>query len=221
MRCSFCGSDTRPGLQFCTACGRPVSAAPTPGRSDSRRRLWPILGVVALLVVSVGTTILLVRAPAAADSQPPAPTTVAAPTTTTGALRSSPDLVAEPSTTGEGPADIVARERSTVSGLDGWWVPQISSKKVGMSADGIVYDEDAIVANYETWRSRYPQAVLLRSDDFATFTSPGFYVTAVAEPFSTAGAANSWCASAGLPRDDCFAKLLSTTPVSGGTVVHR
>jgi hypothetical protein len=113
------------------------------------------------------------------------------------------------------------RDRPTVERLVGFWVPQVSSKALGTLADGRTYTNDDIVADHRAWVDRFSDAVLLRSGDYSSFSNPNYWVTVVAEPFSTPGAANTWCASANLGPADCFAKLLSHTSGPGGASVHR
>ncbi|PVZ04557.1 hypothetical protein [Actinomycetospora cinnamomea] len=125
------------------------------------------------------------------------------------------------SSVGETLDQIVARDAATVSSLTGSWVPQVSSKRVGLEADGVVYDQEAILVDHLQLRSRYPDAVLLRSDRFATFSSSGFFVTVVAASFTTPTAANAWCDRAGLPADGCFAKRLATSTGGGPSTVPR
>ena len=76
----------------------------------------------------------------------------------------------------------------------------------GPSVDGRTFDEAAIVAEIEAAKARYPQAVVVRSDDYTSFRRPGFWVTLVAAPSSGPDGVNSWCDASGLGRDDCFAK---------------
>ena len=103
----------------------------------------------------------------------------------------------------------------------GSWVPQISSKAVGTVVDGRTFDEAAIVAEIEAAKARYPQAVVVRSDDYTSFRRPGFWVTLVAAPSSGPDGVNSWCDASGLGRDDCFAKRLSHSDGPAGNTVPR
>jgi hypothetical protein len=115
----------------------------------------------------------------------------------------------------------VTRDRPTVERLVGFWVPQVSSKARGTLADGRTYTDDDIVADHRTWVDRFSDAVLLRSGDYSSFSNPNYWVTVVAEPFSTPAEANAWCASANLGPSDCFAKLLSHGSGPAGASVHR
>jgi hypothetical protein len=120
-----------------------------------------------------------------------------------------------------GLAGQIDADRATAEQLVGTWVPQVSSKALGMNPDRRSFTEAAILADHDVWASRFPDVVLLRSDDYSTFVGAGYWVTIVARPFATAGAANAWCDAQGIPADDCFAKLLSHTATPTGSTVHR
>ncbi|WP_224401257.1 hypothetical protein [Pseudonocardia sp. ICBG1034] len=94
-------------------------------------------------------------------------------------------------------------------------MPQISSKSVGMYADGIVYGETDIWRDHSGLRSRY-DAVLLNSDDYATFTAPGtFWVTVVpSQATSSPDRVNRWCRQRGFTPDTCYAKVLGQSAYS-------
>lgn len=235
--CTECGAAQRTDLVFCTSCGHPQEAREDPCQpvddrlrdpdphevstlSPRRRPTWPALTTVSLLLVAAVVITVLVVGGGSAPAPPPPVTAPAS--GATGPAVVSPVPVAQPEESAATLlSDTVSQDAASMSSLDGSWVPQISSKSVGLRADGIVYDEAAILGDYRTSAARYPQAVLLRSDQFATFSSPGFYVTVIGVPYSTAAQANAWCDSEGLPSDACFAKRLSSTSVSGATVAHR
>jgi serine/threonine-protein kinase len=103
----------------------------------------------------------------------------------------------------------VAADEGSVSALAGFWVPQVSSKKVGLRADGIVYDNAAILTHYEGLKARFPDALLLWSGNWASFDSPDFVVVVIDRPSSTPDGALGWCYDQGIDRDNCFAKLIS------------
>jgi hypothetical protein len=95
---------------------------------------------------------------------------------------------------------------------EGEWVPQLSSKKVGLVADGITYTEQDIWNDHEKLRAGTPGAALLWSGDYTTFKYSDFWVTVVPSAHSrTADAANRWCASKGLDGDHCYAKRIGRT----------
>jgi hypothetical protein len=92
------------------------------------------------------------------------------------------------------------------------WVPQISSKRPDVPLpDGSVWDAASILEDHRSWRATYPRVRLLWSGDYTTYTYPDFWVTIVAIPYATPEEANAWCDANGLPREDCYAKLVSRT----------
>jgi len=211
--CDECGTPHRPGALFCTTCGRPVPPAAPPSRRLPAGVI-PVLVVIALAGVVAGGVYLLNSAESATtataagapnSSRPPA-TTRAATTAATPGER----LLAQASA--DGPA---------VESVVGYWVPQLSSKRVGTVDAGVVYDDAAILRDVLAYKSTYPQAVVLRSEAYTSFSQGGFWVTIVATPFTTAAAANAWCDAQGLGPDDCFAKRLSHTAGPQGNTVHR
>lgn len=116
--------------------------------------------------------------------------------------------------------DTVAGDRTQVEQLVGSWVPQVSSKRVGLEADGIVYDDAAILRDHEAMRQQHG-ALLLWSGDYSTFKEGSFWVSVVPVPFSTPEAANQWCDGAVPDRNACFAKLLSHTAGHQGATQQR
>ena len=73
----------------------------------------------------------------------------------------------------------------------------------------------------KSWRYRYPDALLPWSGDYSSDGPDDFRVTIVGRPFGSAAAANSWCASAGLGGDDCYAKDISHTVGPDGASAPR
>ncbi|MGI9003337.1 MAG: hypothetical protein ACR2GH_17045 [Pseudonocardia sp.] len=112
-------------------------------------------------------------------------------------------------------------DAATVEGLVGYWVPQVSSKDLGTVAGGRSFGYPEILTDFQSWKAAFPDAVLLRSDDFSSFSSAGYWVTMIPRTFSTAQEANGWCDEQQIPADDCFAKRLSHTEGPAGNTVHR
>ena len=210
--------------------GPPVPA--TPARSTVP---WIVAGVsiiVAVVLVAVG---VLAARPAVIFGAA-APTPVVTPTVTVGvpvpAVASSSvghlgiPATRSASTGGSSSASAslaaqVASDSSTVEGLVGQWVPQLSSKRDGLVADGITYDDDAILAHYSSLLARDPSAVMLYSGDWPVFNGNDYWVVVHPQGFSTAAAANAWCDAQGYSADDCFAKKLSYSGGPSGTTVQR
>lgn len=101
------------------------------------------------------------------------------------------------------------------------WVPQLASARPGLIVDGVTFDYTHILGEHWGLRQQYPEARLVWSGDWSSFTSSDFYVTVLAIPFDTAEEANGWCDQQGIDRDHCFAKLLSQVSGSDGSTRHR
>ena len=113
-------------------------------------------------------------------------------------------------------------DKSSVKGVSGKWVPQLSSKKSGMVADGITWDNRATLQEFLKLRQKYSDAKLLYSDEWPVFDSGGqYWVTIVATPYGSADEANAWCSAEGFDADHCFAKYIDTKGPSEGTTVTR
>ena len=98
------------------------------------------------------------------------------------------------------------------------WIPQVSSKQVGLFADGIRWDNAAILREHMALRLRYPDVRLLWSGDWSTFTLRDWWVTVVGVTFPDGDAAVGWCHGNGFDHDHCFGKLVSLThPIDGST----
>lgn len=105
----------------------------------------------------------------------------------------------------------VANDRPRVEALTGYWVPQLSSKRLGLVANGTMYSYQAIWADFASMRARYPGAMLLWSGDYSSFRYPDFWVTIAPVRSDSGEAANAWCVSAGIGKDDCYAKRITHT----------
>jgi putative uncharacterized protein (fragment) len=106
--------------------------------------------------------------------------------------------------------------------LVGKWVPQLSSKKPGLVADGITWDNRTTLEEFLKLRQKYSNAKLLFSDEWPVFDSGGsWWVTIVDTPYSSAEEANAWCDAQGFDAEHCFAKYIDTKGPSEGTTVTR
>lgn len=105
---------------------------------------------------------------------------------------------------------VAAGDWGRVVALDGWWVPQLSSKKIGVAVDGIMYGYDEILDDHYAMNSiAYGNALLLSSDDVGSYSGGDFWVTIVDEGYSDPAGALAWCAREGLThRDQCIAKQI-------------
>jgi serine/threonine protein kinase len=109
--------------------------------------------------------------------------------------------------------------------VTGWladrWVPQISSKRLGIVAEGTVWNNAKILSEHLQLRAQFPEARLLWSGDWSTFDAPDFWVTIAGDTFPDAAGALTWCTRKNLDRDHCYAKLVSTMhPVKGSTAFN-
>lgn len=108
-------------------------------------------------------------------------------------------------------------DRSAAEGLVGYWVPQLSSKQLGVRLNGVTFDYPAILADFQALRTRFPQSVLIRSDDYSSYLRPGFWVTVAAQTYASANDANAWCDTNGFAAEDCYAHRLSHTDGPAGS----
>ncbi|MFE3193829.1 hypothetical protein ACFXHA_32835 [Nocardia sp. NPDC059240] len=98
------------------------------------------------------------------------------------------------------------------------WVPQLSSKRLDIFAEGITWHHADILREHLELRRRFPTARLLWSGAWSTFSAPDFWITVAGVAFPTSDGAIGWCAANGFDRDHCYAKLVSTThPIDGST----
>lgn len=95
--------------------------------------------------------------------------------------------------------------------LDGEWVVQLSSKKEGLEAEGIVWTEEGILDHFENMRSQYPDAVLLWSGDWSSYDNSDFWVIVRSTVYSDSESALDFCRQEGFGKDDCMAKRLFIT----------
>lgn len=106
------------------------------------------------------------------------------------------------------------------------WVPQISSKRVGLAApdvDGrmVHWTATEILNQHLRMRLMYPNVRLAWSDEWRSFDLAGWWVTLTGITSGDPDTANRWCDSKGIAADECFAKLVSNTRDSTGTTKYR
>lgn len=127
----------------------------------------------------------------------------------------------------DGVAEAVLKElrdndyRVVLGGLANRWVPQVSSKRVGLVAEGKTWTNADILRDHLNLRQRFTGARLVWSGQWTTFGSPNFWVTVVGPSFPFPDDANRWCDTNGFGADDCFAKFISTFFGEEGTTVYR
>lgn len=118
--------------------------------------------------------------------------------------------------------DVAAADRAYLEAnmLD-VWQPQLSSKRPGLFADGITWQNNDILREHMEFRQRFPEARLLWSADWPVYSDAGWWVTLAGRGFRSGEAANDWCTGQGYDADHCFAKMLSRTRGASGTTLHR
>lgn len=118
--------------------------------------------------------------------------------------------------------DLANGDRSDVADfLADRWIPQISSKRVGLVAEGTTWTNQAILAEHNRLRSMYPEVKLLWSGDWSTFDGRDFWVTVVGLTSADPNDPLGWCVREGFDRDHCIAKIVSTThPIDGSTMFN-
>jgi serine/threonine-protein kinase len=115
----------------------------------------------------------------------------------------------------------VASDHSVAEGLVGSWVSQLSSKQLGRPVHGVTFGYPEILADFQALHARFPDSVLIRSDDYSSYGKPGYWVTVMAKPYASPNAANAWCDANGIPAEDCFAHRLSHTDGPAGSSKTR
>lgn len=115
----------------------------------------------------------------------------------------------------------VEQDRDRAESFVGSWLPQLSAKKPGMTASGVVYDYRKTWSDFLDKRAAHPDAMLLWSGEFTGFRYGDFWITVVPEPFSDGQSANAWCDSQSIGKDDCYAKRLTHTGGYEGNTLLR
>lgn len=104
---------------------------------------------------------------------------------------------------------LVAQDRPIADTLVGFWIPQLSAKRVGLEADGIVYGPIEIVADHTPLRNTYG-AILVDGGafQFQSGGSPmtGWFLTIVPETFASKAEAVQWCTDRSLGANVCLAR---------------
>ena len=221
---------------------QPATAQPATASADGSKTSRILMGVSALILVAalaVGGTYLFMRnddgtvssqgtatedQPATGDEDQPATGPDQASLADDDTVDTAPDGADDSGTSGtssEENLDQKVEEDKVVvdQNLIGKWVPQIASKKVGMEADGKVWDADAIYEEHQELANEYgtSQVLLLKSEDYASYRQPGYYVTVIDSSYDNPDDALQWCTFHSLDADHCYAKQINTTGGPDGT----
>src|SRR3954469_24465080 len=180
--CPACERELSPEARFCGTCGTPVDplspASPGPTTAPpSRNVMTPLVagGAVVALVTAAAVVFAVSRsketaAPAAQQTPEPFVVTTQewAPPTTTDSTWTTPSSVTPSTTVTE--ADVrsrIAHDHDVAEGLVGSWVPQLSSKSVGLVVHDVTYDYPAIMEDFRRLQATYPDAVMVDSGDYS------------------------------------------------------
>jgi actin-like ATPase involved in cell morphogenesis len=157
---------------------------------------------------TAATTTLPPTTTTIATTTTPAPSTTAAPTTTAPPTTQPPPPTLSPDEAAlQQLNQIRDGDAALAESLVGTWVPQISSKYVGLEADGITYAPVDILDNHQQLADQY-QAILINSNDYIS-TRPDTWVSVIPIGSSDADSALNECVVRQLDRDNCFAKFLT------------
>ena len=228
----------------CVHCGRPVRARgfrrcatcePTDTTSKIVAR-WMLravtAGVATVMVVLAGITAQSWSQgrPVTSGFRPPVDVGAGSgadagrgvlPRTPTQAPAVAPPTAAGPAAANAALNSQVSADRAAVEAVVDYWVPQLSSKRLGLVNGGTTYGYEEIWEDFIAIRSRFPDARLLWSADFTSFRYKDFWITIVATPYADGAAANSWCDSHAIGPDDCYAKRLSHSYGFDGSTLSR
>ncbi|NMM83344.1 hypothetical protein B2J88_03055 [Rhodococcus sp. SRB_17] len=114
-----------------------------------------------------------------------------------------------------------ADSSSVSSELADRWVPQLSSKRPGLVAEGKTWNNSATLEEHLALRLKYPEVRLLWSGDWSVFSAPDFWITITGVTFPDPDGALGWCVGNDLDRDHCYAKLVSKTHSIEGSTKTR
>jgi hypothetical protein len=216
--CAGCGTALEPDDDFCTQCGADAVTMPTRSRSGFPVRAVVVV-VVTMLAAGGAAAWYGLGGPGVSASTAEERTAPSPPGALSPDARPVPAAPAVPEDPAAALAAQVETDRPRAEESVGYWVPQISSKAVGMEVNGAVYDATRILQDFQDANRRY-DAFLVRSDDYSTFQRSGYWVLLVPQRFTDGRAANSWCVTNGFSPDGCFAKRLSHTEAPDGNTLH-
>jgi serine/threonine-protein kinase len=233
--CTACERELSPEARFCGTCGTPVDplspVSPVPTTAPpSRNVMTPLIagGAVVVLITAAAVVFAVSRSKetaAPAAQQPPEPVVVPtrewAPPTTDPAWTTPASVTPSATVTEADVRDQVVHDHAVAEGLVGSWVPQLSSKSVGLVVRGTTYDYPAIMEDFRRLQASYPDAVMVDSGDYSNFSRKGFFVTLKAETFGSADQANAWCDRQGFAPEDCHAGRLTHTGGPAGNSKQR
>ena len=108
-----------------------------------------------------------------------------------------------------------------MNSLRGKWTPQLSSKQVGLVADGQTWTKRSILAEYLKTQQANPKAVIIDTSQWPVYDTAGWWVTLQGDSYSDGDQANAWCDAQGYDSDHCLAKRIESNGTSQGTTKLR
>ena len=108
-----------------------------------------------------------------------------------------------------------------MNSLRGKWTPQLSSKQVGLVADGQTWTKRSILAEYLKTQQTNPKAVIIDTSQWPVYDTGGWWVTLQGDTYSDGDQANAWCDTQGYDSDHCLAKRIESNGTSQGTTKLR
>ena len=108
-----------------------------------------------------------------------------------------------------------------MNSLRGKWTPQLSSKQVGLVADGQTWTKRSILAEYLKTQQTNPKAVIIDTSQWPVYDTGGWWVTLQGDTYSDGDQANAWCDAQGYDSDHCLAKRIESNGTSQGTTKTR
>ena len=108
-----------------------------------------------------------------------------------------------------------------MNSMRGKWTPQLSSKQVGLVAEGQTWTNRSILAEFLRTRQANPKAVIIDTSQWPVYDVSGWWVTLSGELYDDADQANAWCDAQGYDSDHCLAKRIESNGTSQGTTKLR
>lgn len=108
-----------------------------------------------------------------------------------------------------------------MNSMRGKWTPQLSSKQVGLVAEGQTWTNRSILAEFLRTRQANPKAVIIDTSQWPVYDVGGWWVTLSGELYDDADQANAWCDAQGYDSDHCLAKRIESNGTSQGTTKTR
>ena len=108
-----------------------------------------------------------------------------------------------------------------MNSMRGKWTPQLSSKQVGLVAEGQTWTNRSILAEFLRTRQANPKTVIIDTSQWPVYDVGGWWVTLSGELYDDADQANAWCDAQGYDSDHCLAKRIESNGTSQGTTKTR